>query len=249
MTLIPRTLLGALVLLLLPAAEPGNYLQGAFSHGEKLDFSLTWLGIDGGNATMSIAPVADDVTKYRMTSLAQSNRSFARIFKVHDEIESVVSRETFSTLQYRKHLQEGKRVKEDDTSVDETRHVATRKRQDAVDFPVPSQVFDPLSLIFHIRALELSPGKTYHFELMSDGKVYPVTVSVLGREVVRTEAGRFKTVIVEPKMLGSGLFRDDQNRLVIWYSDDERHLPIRIRSDVKVGTITAELRTAAISDH
>src|SRR5258708_5878162 len=184
-----RVLLGASAAFVLLAAQPSGSLQDVFSQGERLEFRLIWLGIDGGNATMTIAPVPDDATKYRITSLAETSRSFARFYKVRDEIESVVSRESFSTQRYRKHLQEGKRVREDDTTVDETRHVASRKRDDVVNFPVPPRVLGPLSIVFHIRSLDLTPGKTYAFEMLSDGKVYPVTVKVLDREVIRTDAG------------------------------------------------------------
>ena len=52
----------------------------------------------------------------------------------------------------------------------------------------------------------------------------------------------FDTVIVEPKMQGGGVFRDEDATLTIWYTDDARHIPVRIRSEVKVGTITATLR-------
>jgi Protein of unknown function (DUF3108) len=41
---------------------------------------------------------------------------------------------------------------------------------------------------------------------------------------------------------GAGVFRDEQKRLQIWYTDDARHIPVRIRSDVKIGSITVSLR-------
>ena len=43
-------------------------------------------------------------------------------------------------------------------------------------------------------------------------------------------------------MKGVGIFREEDSDLTIWYSDDARHLPVRIRSDVKIGTITASLK-------
>ncbi len=60
------------------------------------------------------------------------------------------------------------------------------------------------------------------------------------REVLTTPAGRFNTVVIEPKMSSAGVDRDE--RLWIWYSDDERRLPVRIRTEVNFGAITATLR-------
>ncbi|MGZ8830382.1 MAG: hypothetical protein ACXW2Q_08395 [Thermoanaerobaculia bacterium] len=32
---------------------------------------------------------------------------------------------------------------------------------------------------------------------------------------------------------------------MIWYSDDERHMPVRVRSDVRIGSITVSLRRSS----
>ena len=209
-----------------------------FRDGETLDFNLSWTRISGGSARMTIAPLNGD--RYRITSVGKSSAFFSRFFKVRDEIESIVSRETFSTLQYHKRLDEKGRRKDELTVIDPSKNLATRKGK---VIEVPEQVFDPLSLIYYLRTLELTAGTTHHFTLLADGKMYTVSASVTGRETLTTPAGRFECVVVEPKMeAGPGVFRDDQNRLRIWFSDDERHLPVRIRSDVNIGAITATLR-------
>jgi Protein of unknown function (DUF3108) len=111
---------------------------------------------------------------------------------------------------------------------------------------VPYPVFDPLSLIYYIRTLDLSPGRVHEFPIIADGKLYTVVATVQNRETITTPAGTFKTVVVEPKMEGqAGVFKDEQNRLQIWYSDDERRLPVRVRSDVKIGSITVSLRRSS----
>ena len=111
---------------------------------------------------------------------------------------------------------------------------------------MPHPVFEPLSLMYHLRTLELTPGKTQSFSVIADGKVYLMEAPVTRREVIETEAGRFDTVVVEPKLQEGGIFRDERNRLIVWYSDDARHLPVRIRSEFKAGNITATLRSVQV---
>jgi hypothetical protein len=77
--------------------------------------------------------------------------------------------------------------------------------------------------------------------LISDGKLYTVHARVLRRENVTTPAGTFNTLLVEPEMVSAGVQREE--RLFIWYSDDERHLPVRIRTEVKFGSVTATLKS------
>lgn len=212
-------------------------VEEIFTAGETLDYNLHWMAISGGAARMTISPL--DEERYRITSVGKSGTFFSRFFKVRDAIESIVDRDDFSTRQYRKILDERGRKKDELTVVDGDGN-ATRKGQSV---RVPRPIFDPLSLVYHLRTFDLTPGKSHQFSVLSDGKLYDLTAFVLRRETISTPAGRFKTVVVEPKMESTaGLYRDEQNRLLIWYSDDERHIPVRIRSDLRIGSITVTLR-------
>lgn len=229
------------IFLLMLAGVANAAVTATFDAGETLDFDLAWSRISGGAARMTIAPI--DKHGYRITSVGKSGTFFSHFFKVRDEIESVVARDDFSTLEYHKVLDERGRRKDELTVVDERNHVAIRKGK---SIPVPHPVFDPLSLIYYIRTLDLSPGSVHEFPIIADGKLYTVVATVLNRETITTPAGTFNTVVVEPKMEGqAGVFKDEQNRLLIWYSDDERHLPVRVRSDLRIGSITVSLRRSS----
>ncbi len=227
------------VLILAFAAEGGGAtLREVYAAGETLDYDLSWSSVSGGAARMTIAAI--DANRLRITSVAKSGSFFSRFFKVRDEIESIVGSDDFSTLQYHKMLQEGSRRKDELTVVDERHHVAIRKGKSVA---VPDPVFDPISLMYYVRTLDLTPGKTHEFTIVADGKIYKVTAVVGDRETIGTPAGTFKTIVVEPQMESSaGVFKDEQKRLLIWYTDDARHIPVRIRSDVKIGSITVSLR-------
>lgn len=228
----------AVVVLLIAGDMAGETLPQIYATGETLDFDLSWTRISGGSARMTIAPIG--AGRLRITSIGKSGTFFSRFFKVRDEIESIVDRDDFSTLEYHKILDERGRHKHELTVVDERKSVALRKGK-AIGVPHP--VFDPLSLIYYIRSLDLATGKTHEFTIIADGKVYTVQTRVITRETITTPAGTFDTVVIEPKMESTAsVFKDEQSRLLIWYSDDDRHLPVRIRSDVKIGSITATLR-------
>ena len=221
-----------------PAVDP------IYVNGETLDYSLVWLKLTGGSArfTIGIAPDAPD--RFRITSVAQTTSGFARIYKVRDQIISFVDRVLFTTIQYEKHLREGSSKKDDITTVDRARGVIVRKRAGKPDKVVHTTepVFDPISLIYQFRRLDLHPGSHVHFMVTGDGKLYAVDADVVAREDITTPLGTFRTVAVEPQMAAGGLFADEDSKLTIWYSDDARHLPVRIRSDVKIGSITATLK-------
>lgn len=208
----------------------------SFADGETLDYTLTWLRITGGTARMTIAPLDD--TRYRITSVGKSSAGFSRIYRVHDQIECIIDRADFSTLRYTKRIDERDEQKVEVTTVEDG--IATRVRRKVLKVAVPRPVYDPISVIHVLRTVDLSPGKTHDMTLIADGKVYNVHARVMRRETIQTPAGKFNTVVVTPLMESGGVEREE--KLSIWYSDDARRIPVRIRTDVKFGSITATLR-------
>src|SRR6266576_6157535 len=150
------------LLVLMIAIPPSPAVHDIFVAGETLDFELTWVAVTGGGLRMTIGPVPGDPMHFRITSVAKSSSSFAFLFKVRDQIESIVNRDDLSTIRYEKHLNEKGRSKDESTVIDERRKVATRRRpnRDSQEIIVPKPVFDPLSLVYHIRQLPLEPGTT-----------------------------------------------------------------------------------------
>ena len=225
-------------LLLLACSLSAQPAAEIFRKGETLDYTLTWLKVTGGTARMTIAPQGD--SRFRVTSVAKSGGSLSRFVKVRDEIETIVDADDFGTRRYTKRLDEQGDKREEVTVIEG--EVATRTRKGtAKRIAVPNPVFDPISVVYYLRTLDLGPGKAYDLTLISDGKVYTVKARVIRREVIETPAGRFNTVLVEPEMVKGGVAREEQ--LFIWYSDDERHIPVRIRSEVKFGSVVASLRS------
>jgi hypothetical protein len=215
-------------------------VEQIYLQGETLDYNLTWLHITGGTARMTIKPVEGDATKMRITSVAKSSPGFARVFRVHDEIETIVSRKDFSTLRYTKTLDERNDKSVEVTTIEDG--VATRVKKRAKTTRVPRPVFDPISVIYYLRSSDLTIGKMHEVTMLADGKLYTLYARVTRREKVSTPAGMFDTILIEPDVaVGAGAPREE--KMFIWLTNDERRLPVRIRTDVKFGSITATLRS------
>ena len=66
-----------------------------------------------------------------------------------------------------------------------------------------------------------------------------VTMKVEGSEEIKTSLGTFKTLRVQPTA-DAGVVRN-RGDIWIWYTDDERHLPVQMRARMFWGTITFRL--------
>jgi hypothetical protein len=230
--------LGAAVLAAAMLITTPPALQEIFNKGETLDYTVTWMKVTGGTARMTIAPDGED--RFRITSVAKSSGGFARLFKIRDEIETIVARSDFSTLRITKNLDERGDKMLETTTIDDG--IATRRRKKVRTLKVPRPVLDPISVIYHVRKFDLTPGRTYELTLYADLKLYTVHARAVRREVVQTPAGTFNTILVEPEMLNSS-GEPKEEKLYIWYSDDERRIPVRVRTEVDFGSVTATLKS------
>jgi hypothetical protein len=99
--------------------------------------------------------------------------------------------------------------------------------------------FDFLSVIYRLRALPLSARSTYYFNIVYDQIEYKAQLKVVGQEIIRTKVGSFNTIIAEVRTSADTRFND--YKLRVYFSDDERHVPVLITARHKAGDIRAEL--------
>ena len=61
-----------------------------------------------------------------------------------------------------------------------------------------------------------------------------------GKETVEVPAGKFDCIIIEPLVKEGGLFKHDGN-IIIWLSDDNLKVPIKVRTKIIIGYVEAVL--------
>src|SRR6185436_12638366 len=85
--------------------------------------------------------------------------------------------------------------------------------------------YDLISAIYRARALSLTDGAEYYFTVQAEGDLYQAELKVIGHEMVKTNGGSFNTVVTRLNIKG-GQIRNYPIR--IYFSDDERHVPVLI---------------------
>ena len=64
---------------------------------------------------------------------------------------------------------------------------------------------------------------------------------MLKKETVKTDAGKFKCIVVEPQFRGAGIFVSKGKDLKVWLTDDEYKMPVKMTVEVFIGSVSAEL--------
>ena len=96
-----------------------------------------------------------------------------------------------------------------------------------------SDPLDELSFMYFIRTLPLTADTVYSLNRHFDPARSPTTLRVVRREIVKTPAGRFATVLVEMRVRDSRRYKGE-GVIRINLSDDAMRIPVRIESAMPV---------------
>lgn len=241
-----RRPLPLLIVLTLARASPGLEAPPRLAslQGETLEFRVRWGVIPAATASLAVLPAGDGTVRLR--AVARTLAYIDSVFPVRDEIESTLRLAGTSALRYRKVAREGwGKTREDEIHFDETAGIARafRDGQPRKSLLVPPGIQDPLSCFYAYRALDLPGDEEARLDITDGKRLITGTVAVLGRETVETPAGRFRTVLVEPRLEGiGGIFKKSPGaRILLWITDDGWRRPVKLQSEVVVGSFTAEL--------
>jgi hypothetical protein len=107
---------------------------------------------------------------------------------------------------------------------------------------VPPCVHDLMASLSRLRSMKLEVGKSFELPLSDGRKSVSARVEVQKAEHLRVHSETYKTVQLEA-FLYNGVFYRRKARLLLWISDDERRLPVRIQiqQPFHIGTITLDL--------
>jgi Protein of unknown function (DUF3108) len=225
--------------LLAPAA---NF---SFPAKQTLTYAVDWRVFPAGTATFHLEQTG---TTQHVVATGESIGAVNLLFRVNDRFESYFDRTTGCSVSFAKQLQEGRRrvttnlrFLQGKQVLDEKNLVTgTSKQQEA---PIPPCVTDLMSAIFYGGSQSLQPGASFRMPVADAMRVVDVTMKAEVREKVVTTAGTFETIRVQP-IADAGVVKNRGN-IWIWYTDDERHMPVQMRARLFWGTITMRLVSSA----
>ncbi len=214
--------------------------------GEYFQFSIDWNGLNGGNSLMQVQNIqrVDGRRAYRIVTKAESNSFVSKFYKVRDRAESYIDAESLYTRRFVKHLREGGYKKDIDVRFDHDQRKALYDDGEAID--VPARVQDVLSAFYYIRTRPLPNGATIVIPTHDNKKSYEMEVKIHKRERIEVPAGKFDCVLVEPMLKSEGVFKS-KGSIYVWLTDDERRIPVQVKSKVPIGSISVSLTDMRLS--
>lgn len=221
----------------------------AYKAGEWLKFRIHYGWLNASFATLQLEsdkldtiPVYHVIGKGRTTGLARV------FFKVDDTYESYFGRYDNKPHKFVRNIDEGGYTKDYDITFDYSEKKALlndKKNKKTFDFDINDNVQDLLSAAYHLRnnfeAKDLKLNESIVMDMLyDDDGIYQFKLKFLGKEVVRTKFGKVECLKFRPYVQSGRVFKE-QESLTLWVSNDRNKIPIRIKANLAVGSIKADL--------
>lgn len=243
----------ALLIFLIIASGYSGFAQKepAFDTGESFKFRMSYSNwLTAGNATLTVKDAkikGKDV--YHVVGKGWTTGMIKWFFKVKDKYESYFDRETTLPYKFVRNIDEGGHKKDIEINFDQENHKAfvnNKKHKTKRTIDTAPNIQDMVSTFYYLRnnldTDSLTPGDEVRIDMFFDEENYGFKLKYLGEEIIDTEFGNIETLKFRPYVMAGRVFKEEES-LTLWVSKDKNKVPLRIKADLAVGSLRADLES------
>ena len=228
------------------AFQPGP--KSAFAPGESFRYKVHYGFVNAGVATVELnETVFQNKKVYHAVGRGYTTGMTKVFFKVEDDYQSFIDPENNVPLKYIRKIYEGGYTKNQEGYFNhDTGTVLAKdhKRQTEKTVKVPAKVQDILSSFYYLRNYpnvdKLPVGESVLIDMFFDDEVTKFKLKYLGKEDIKTKFGVVSCLKFRPYVQSGRVFKE-QESLTVWVSDDGNKIPVRIKAELMVGSLKADL--------
>ena len=221
----------------------------AYQDGEWFKFKMSYSGfLKAGNATLEVKDSrlnGRDV--FHVVGKGWTTGAIKWFFKVKDRYESYIDKRTGAPYKFIRQIDEGGHTKDIEIEFDHKAslaHVYNKENKKKESFHIENNVQDMVSAFYYLRnnydTESIQEGDVVSLNMFFDDENFNFKLKFLGREDLSTEFGTIKTLKFRPYVMAGRVFKEKES-LTLWVSADENKIPLRIKADLAVGSLRADL--------
>jgi hypothetical protein len=219
----------------------------AIGDGENLTYKVAFavfshagdITIAGKNETAEGKDLA------RVTVDTRSRGMVRGLYEFDSKAVAVIDRPTGRLLTVQETGADPKRPIDNDFKIDYEKRLATYTdrvrtgRSGELPLPEGGDPLDLISALIQTREWNLKPGEKRDIVVQFARDFYAISIHAAGYEEVRTPMGRFKTLMLVPRMEKDpkGLFKRG-GEIKVWIAQDDTRLPVKMQLKLRFGTAT-----------
>ncbi len=213
----------------------------AFRGGEYLKFDVHWSFVTAGDAYLTVTDTVFAGRPCHIITFRLESKPFFDIFyRVRDQYRTIIDSQGIFPWRFEQQIREGGFSRDFMAEFDPWEHVAITA---AGRYPIPAYVQDIMSAFYFARTVDYTgfrPGRKIELQNFYKDSTYPLAVKYRGRQRIEVDAGTFDCIIVEPMVSEGGLFKS-KGKILLWITDDDRKMPVRVRTEIPIGTAEVNL--------
>lgn len=225
-----------------------GFSQSAYEEGEWLSFKIKYGWFNTSNASLGIEKAnLDGKEVFHIVGTGKSVGLLDLFFKVRDRYETYITKDKGLPLKFIRDINEGGYVKNKELFFD---HVTNRvkvvdlKHDTTNTFDLENNTQDMLSAFYKLRNTinidDLKVGQEFYLNMFFDNENYDFKTKFLGSETIKTKFGDIAALKFRPYVKADRVFEENES-LTFWVSADKNKIPLKIKADLAVGSLTAEL--------
>lgn len=227
-------------------------LVDPFRVGEEVVHDVHYFKVSAGELRMKVEPFStvNNRKSYTFAIEIKTSKLFNAFYSVDDRVETFVDYEDLVPRVFQLHVKESKQLREAKMLFDTEKNIAKfwekkvtaedgeeEKKQEWEILEYSQNVY---SAIYYMRNFKWETGKEYSFRVANDNENLVFSGKALRREVLDTNLGPMKAIVIQPNIVLKGKFKPIGENL-IWLSDDDRKYILRIEAKIKIGTLISEV--------
>ncbi|MDO5970672.1 DUF3108 domain-containing protein [Flavivirga aquimarina] len=225
--------------------------ESAFGNGEWFKFKMSYSGfLKAGSATLT---VKDSKLKnknvYHVVGKGWTTGMIKWFFKVEDRYESYFDKKTIMPYKFVRNIDEGGHTKDIEIDFDQENnkaYVNNKKHKKKTVIDTKPNIQDMVSTFYYLRnnldTDKLRIGDEVRIDMFFDEENYGFKLQYLGEEIIDTEFGEIESLKFRPYVMAGRVFKEEES-LTLWVSKDKNKLPLRIKADLAVGSLRADLES------
>jgi len=226
----------------------------AFKTGEKLTFELSYSSMMTGDVTAGIMTseihkrkwVFKNDTTYKIKVIGKTKGAFNWFLKVNDIYQTYLDVNYMIPRYFQQRVKEGEYEASRDVRFfheSKKAYFINNKNKDSDTVKIEYNVQDLISGIYFARTFNADTLKIHDkisIPIFLDDTVYNTKLTYIGEKTIETSIGKIACLKFNPSVQTGGMFKDD-DKLVVYISNDKNHLPILAESEIMVGKVKIEL--------
>jgi hypothetical protein len=219
-----------------------NLAKKPFKDGELIKYELSYGPITGGYATGLIKKEQFEGKEVFHASMIAKTSGLADIlFNIKDIYESNFDAGTCFPYKSIRNVQEGSYKEYIEVHFDQAKNqlISSKSGLHKVTF----SVHDILSAFYSFRNMNysgLKEGELIIFQTYFGDEMFALKIRYRGKDVVKTGLGKIQCYRFAPVTEVGRAFATEDD-MTIWISNDENHIPIRVKMNLRVGSIKCDL--------